>query len=138
MDRGREAILPLVDELRRVLPEHQLLILTGAGIRARHVYGVGLDLGLPAGALAGLAATEAGQNGHMLAALLAERRCLLLAHPTRRPTSSPSTSPPAAAVVSNGYPPYGHHEFPRPSAGSRRTAPTPARSSSPTRSAPAA
>ena len=60
MDRGRDAILPLVDELRRALPEHRMLILTGAGIRARHVYSVGLDLGLPTGALAGLAAKEAG------------------------------------------------------------------------------
>src|SRR5215471_14395972 len=71
MDRGRDAILPLVDEIRKLLPEHRLLILTGAGIRVRHVYGVGLDLGLPAGSLAPLAASEAGQNGHMLAALLA-------------------------------------------------------------------
>src|ERR1700740_3798736 len=49
MDRGHEAILPLVDELRSLLPEHRLLILTGARVRARHVYSVGLDLGLPGG-----------------------------------------------------------------------------------------
>src|SRR5215472_1241828 len=55
MDRGAEAILPLVDELRSLLPEHRLLILTGAGIRARHLYSVGLDLGLPVGSLAPLA-----------------------------------------------------------------------------------
>src|SRR5262249_59761262 len=71
MDRGHQAILPLVDELRTLLPEHRLLILTGAGIRARHVYSVGLDLGLPVGSLAPLAASEAGQNGHILACLLA-------------------------------------------------------------------
>jgi molybdenum storage protein len=64
MDRGRDAILPIVDELRKLLPEHRLLILTGAGIRARHVYGVGLDLDLPVGSLAPLAASEAGQNGN--------------------------------------------------------------------------
>src|SRR5262249_39029738 len=62
MDRGRDAILPIVDELRALLPEHRMLILTGAGIRARHVYSVALDLGLPAGSLAPLAASEAGQN----------------------------------------------------------------------------
>src|SRR3977135_4572378 len=62
MDRGADAILPLVDELRKLLPEHRLLILTGAGIRARHLYSVGLDLGLPAGWLAPLAATQAGQQ----------------------------------------------------------------------------
>jgi molybdenum storage protein len=32
MDRGPEAILPVVDELRKLLPEHRMLILTGAGI----------------------------------------------------------------------------------------------------------
>src|SRR5208337_212106 len=32
MDRGRDAILPIVDEIRKLLPEHRLLILTGAGI----------------------------------------------------------------------------------------------------------
>ena len=71
MDRGRDAIIPLVDEIRKLLPEHRLLILTGAGIRASHLYGVGLDLGLPVGSLAPLAASEAGQNGHILASLLA-------------------------------------------------------------------
>ena len=34
MDRGHEAILPIVGELRALLPEHRMLILTGAGIRA--------------------------------------------------------------------------------------------------------
>ena len=72
MDRGRDAILPIVDEIRKLLPEHRLLILTGAGIRARHLFAVGLDLGLPVGSLAPLAASEAGQNGHILAELLAQ------------------------------------------------------------------
>src|SRR5262245_61601523 len=71
MDRGHEAILPIVDELRALLPEHRMLIMTGAGVRARHLYSVGLALGLPVGSLAPLAASEAGQNGHMLAYLLA-------------------------------------------------------------------
>src|ERR1044072_962233 len=59
MDRGREAILAPGDGLRRALPEHPMLILTGAGIRARHVYSVGLDLGLPTGVLA----SPGGQGG---------------------------------------------------------------------------
>ena len=82
MDRGAEAILPIVDELRKILPEHRLLILTGAGIRARHLYGVGLDLGLPVGSLAPLAASEAGQNGHILASLLAPEGVSYVEHPT--------------------------------------------------------
>src|SRR5215467_5720888 len=111
MDRGRDAILPLVDELRKLLPEHRLLILTGAGLRARHVYGVGLDLGLPVGSLAPLAASEAGQNGHILASLLAAEGVSYIEHPTiaSQLAIHLSSSP---AVVGSAFPPYHHHEFP--------------------------
>jgi len=111
MDRGREAILPLVDELRRALPEHRMLLLTGAGIRARHVYSVGLDLGLPTGALAGLAAKEAGQNGHILAALLANEGVSYIEHPTIANQLAIHLAA-SRAVVGSAFPPYHHHEFP--------------------------
>jgi len=113
MDRGREAILPLVDELRRALPEHRMLILTGAGIRARHLYSVGLDLGLPTGSLAALAASEAGQYGHILAALLANDGVSYLEHPTIANQLAVHLAASRAAVGS-AFPPYHHHEFPPP------------------------
>lgn len=113
MDRGREAILPLVDELRRALPEHRMLLLTGAGIRARHVFSVGLDLGLPTGALASLAAKEAGQNGHLLAALLANEGVSYIEHPTIANQLAIHLAA-SRAVVGSGFPPYHHHEFPPP------------------------
>jgi molybdenum storage protein len=111
MDRGHEAILPLVDELRTLLPEHRLLILTGAGIRARHLYSVGLDLGLPVGSLASLAASEAGQNGHILASLLAPEGVSYIEHPTIASQLAIHLSA-SRAVVGSGFPPYHHHEFP--------------------------
>src|ERR1700741_1201284 len=111
MDRGHEAILPLVDELRTLLPEHLLLILTGAGVRARHVYSVGLDLGLPVGSLAPLAASEAGQNGHMLACLLAPEGVSYIEHPTIASQLAIHLSA-APAGVGSAFPPYHHHEFP--------------------------
>jgi molybdenum storage protein len=111
MDRGHEAILPLVDELRKLLPEHRLLILTGAGIRARHLYSVGLDLGLPVGSLAPLAASEAGQNGHILAALLAPEGVSYVEHPTIASQLAIHLQA-ARAVVGSAFPPYHHHEFP--------------------------
>src|SRR6201995_489662 len=111
MDRGHEAILPLVAELRALLPEHRLLILTGAGIRARHLYSVGLDLGLPVGSLAPLAASEAGQNGHILACLLAPDGVSYIEHPTVASQLAIHLSA-APAVVSSAFPPYHHHEFP--------------------------
>lgn len=111
MDRGAEAILPVVDELRKLLPEHRLLILTGAGIRARHLYSVGLDLGLPVGSLAPLAASEAGQNGHILAALLAPEGVSYVEHPTIANQLAIHLAA-ARAVVGSAFPPYHHHEFP--------------------------
>ncbi|MGY8678122.1 molybdenum storage protein subunit alpha [Bradyrhizobium sp. UFLA05-153] len=111
MDRGHEAILPLVDELRSLLPEHRLLILTGAGVRARHLYSVGLDLGLPVGSLAPLAASEAGQNGHILASLLAPEGVSYIEHPTIASQLAIHLSA-ARAVVGSAFPPYHHHEFP--------------------------
>src|SRR6201996_4780460 len=111
MDRGPEAILPLVDELRRLLPEHRMLILTGAGIRARHLYGVGLDLGLPVGSLAPLAASEAGQNGHILAVLLAPDGVSYIEHPTIANQLALHLTA-TRAVVGSAFPPYHHHEFP--------------------------
>ncbi len=110
MDRGRDAILPLVEELRKLLPEHRMLILTGAGIRARHVYGIGLDLGLPVGSLAPLAASEAGQNGHILAALLAPEGVSYIEHPTIASQLAVHLAA-ARAVVGSAFPPYHHHEF---------------------------
>jgi molybdenum storage protein len=111
MDRGPDAILPVAEELRQILPEHRLLILTGAGIRARHLYSVGLDLGLPVGSLAPLAASEAGQNGHMLASILAPEGVSYIEHPTIANQLAIHLTA-ARAVVGSAFPPYHHHEFP--------------------------
>jgi molybdenum storage protein len=111
MDRGRDAILPIVDELRKLLAEHRLLILTGAGVRARHLYSVALDLGLPVGSLAPLGASEAGQNGHILAALLAADGVSYVEKPTVANQLAIHLSA-ARAVVASAIPPYHHHEFP--------------------------
>lgn len=40
VDRGRAAVYPVVDELVQANQTHQLLIGTGGGTRARHVYSV--------------------------------------------------------------------------------------------------
>jgi molybdenum storage protein len=111
MHRGRDAILPVGDELRKLLPELRLLILTGAGIRARHLYSVGLDPGLPVGSLAPLAASEAGQNGHIFASLLAPEGVSYVEHPTIANQLAIHLSA-ARAIVGSAFPPYHHHEFP--------------------------
>lgn len=111
IDRGLDTIGPVVDELRAALAEHRMLILTGPGIRARHILSVGLDLGLPTGVLAGLASVEAEQNGHLIAALLANEGVSYLQHTTIAHQLAVHLAA-SRAAVSNGYPPYGLYEFP--------------------------
>jgi molybdenum storage protein len=71
IDRGRKAVYPLVDEIVSARKRHQLLIGTGAGTRARHLYSIAADLGLPTGVLTQLGASVASQNAEMLGQLLA-------------------------------------------------------------------
>ena len=111
IDGGRDVLLPVVEELRAAMTTQKLLICTGAGIRARHVMGVGLDLGLPTGALSTLAGREAEQNGHLVAALLAEQGVAYLGHDTVA-HQLPVHLAAADAAVTNGFPPFGAHEFP--------------------------
>src|ERR1700757_1271258 len=51
IDRGRSAVYPLVEEIVANLGKHKMIIGTGAGTRARHIYSLAIDLGLPTGVL---------------------------------------------------------------------------------------
>lgn len=72
VDRGRAAIYPILEELVSNLKEHQMIIGTGAGTRARHAYSVGIDLGMPTGVLGVLGTFVSMQNARMLHYLLAK------------------------------------------------------------------
>jgi molybdenum storage protein len=72
MDRGREAVYPLVDEIVSNLKHHKMILGTGAGTRARHIYSLAIDFGLPSGVLTVLGTAVAWQNAQMLHYLLAK------------------------------------------------------------------
>jgi molybdenum storage protein len=71
IDRGRAAVYPVVDELVAVKRSHQILIGTGAGTRARHLYSLAAELGLPTGVLTDVGSAVADQNAQMLGYLMA-------------------------------------------------------------------
>jgi molybdenum storage protein len=71
LDGGKATTYPLVAAIRTALESHKLVIGTGGGVRSRHVFSIGIDLGLPTGVLAQLAIADALGNAHMLGALLA-------------------------------------------------------------------
>jgi molybdenum storage protein len=71
IDRGAAALFPLVEAFGAALARHKLIIGTGGGLRSRHVFSIGIDLGLPTGVLAQLALADANGNAHILGTLLA-------------------------------------------------------------------
>jgi molybdenum storage protein len=71
LDAGRSATFPVVEALATCLATHKLIIGTGGGARSRHVFSIGIDLGMPTGVLAELAEADALGNAHILGTLLA-------------------------------------------------------------------
>ena len=111
MDRGRSALLPLLDEIVANQPNHRMIIGVGAGVRSRHIFSVGLDLGLPTGALATLSAKDAAQNAYMVSCLLAKHGFVYLEAPFVVQLL-PAMLAAARGAVFNGIPPYALWEHP--------------------------
>jgi len=71
-DRGKDAILPLVDELIEIKKVKQKLVIgVGGGTRVRHTISIALDLGLPVGGVAQLVGAMEELNAILLNTLLA-------------------------------------------------------------------
>ncbi|MDF1630617.1 MAG: hypothetical protein P1U78_12550 [Alcanivoracaceae bacterium] len=71
MDRGAEAIMPLVDAIAKLNSNYRMVIGVGGGARARHTYSIGIDLGLPIGGLARIVGGVEENNRDILQFLLA-------------------------------------------------------------------
>jgi molybdenum storage protein len=110
MDRGHSALLPLLDEIVANQPQHQMIVGVGAGVRSRHIFSVGLDLGLPTGALAALSAKDAAQNAYMVSCLLAKHGFVYLEAPFVVQLLPAMLA--ARGAVFNGIPPYSLWEHP--------------------------
>jgi molybdenum storage protein len=113
IDRGRQALLPLVAAIGEALASRTLIIGTGGGVRTRHVFSVGLDLGLPTGVLAQLAIADALGNAHILGTLLAHHGVVAIP-PEIFGHLLPFFVKAAPGVIFNGDPPYSIWEHPPP------------------------
>jgi len=71
-DRGREALVPLADEIAGLRGKHHMVIGVGGGTRVRHTMSIALDLGLPTGGVAQLVGAMEEANAVLLNALLAK------------------------------------------------------------------
>ncbi len=113
IDRGRHALFPLAEAIGDALAGRTLIIGTGGGVRSRHVFSIGLDLGLPTGVLAQLAIADSLGNAHILGTLLAPRGVVAIP-PEIFGHLLPFFVKGAPGVIFNGDPPYSIWEHPPP------------------------
>lgn len=110
IDYGREVMHPLCAEIGALSKKHKMLVVTGGGGRVRHIMDIGIDLGMPTGVLAELAAKISEQNAIMVSILLSEY------NGTRIHTSDILELPMLLKLgilpVTHGTPPYGLYEHP--------------------------
>jgi len=110
VDYGREVVLPLLEEIGGLSESHRILVVTGGGVRVRHVLDLGADLGMPTGVLAELAGKISEQNAEIVTLLLSRwsgtrvKSGDLLELPTLFKLG--------LLPVVHGTPPYGLFEYP--------------------------
>ena len=111
MDRGSKALLPILDVLVEAKDRHKILLMTGGGTRARHVYNIGVDLGMPTGVLSKLGDKVSWQNAEMLAVLLSKHGGVKIGHGDNLEQLTMFCRL-GFLPITYGIPPYGFFEHP--------------------------
>lgn len=111
MDRGGEALFPILKELIKAKEEFKILLMTGGGTRARHVYNIGIDLGMPTGVLSKLGDKVSWQNAEMLSVLLSKHGGVKIGHGDHLEQLTMFCRL-GYLPITYGVPPYGFFEHP--------------------------
>ncbi|HJV34910.1 uridylate kinase [Geomonas sp.] len=110
IDYGREVVFPLMEEIGTLSQQQKVLVVTGGGVRVRHILDIGIDLGMPTGVLAELASKISEQNAEIVTLLLSKWGG------TRVKTGDLLELPTLLHLnllpVIHGTPPYGLYEHP--------------------------
>jgi len=111
MDRGGEALFPILDVLIEAKEKYKILLMTGGGTRARHVYNIGVDLGMPTGVLSKLGDKVSWQNAEMLSVLLSKHGGVKIGHGDNLEQLTMFCRL-GYLPITYGIPPYGFFEHP--------------------------
>lgn len=71
-DRGAKALPQVVKEIGENRNKHKMLVTTGGGTRSRHIYSLGMELGMPTGMMGKFGSAISEQNALMVATLLSQ------------------------------------------------------------------
>ncbi len=111
MDRGARVLLPILDTLVKAKEEYKILLMTGGGTRARHVYSIGVELGMPTGVLSKLGDKVSWQNAEMLSVLLSKHGGVKIGHGDNLEQLTMFCRL-GYLPITYGIPPYGFFEHP--------------------------
>ncbi len=103
-DRGAQVLPQIIKEIVANRKKHKLLITTGGGTRSRHIYAIGLELGMPVGVIARFGSTIAEQNAMLVSVLLAPWGGIKINHADL--LKLPNYYGQGGIPVTSGMPPY--------------------------------
>ncbi len=111
LDTGRALTYPVVEALAACLESKRLILSTGGGARSRHVFSIGIDLGMPTGVLSQLTQADALGTAHILGTLLAPYGVVAIP-PEIFGHLLPMFVRSVPGVICTGVPPYSLWEHP--------------------------
>ena len=109
-DRGARAVPAIIKEIVANKDKHKMLITTGGGTRSRHIYSIGLELGMPTGIIAKFGSSVSEQNALLISMLLSPWGGIKIGHDeiVKLPTYFSQDCIP----VMHGMPPYDYFAIP--------------------------
>lgn len=103
-DRGVKALPAILKEIVANREKNKMLITTGGGTRSRHIYTIGLEMGMPTGVIARFGSMISDQNALMVATLLSPWGGIKMAHSDI--VKLPTYFAEGIIPVMHGMPPY--------------------------------
>ena len=109
-DRGGKAVPDVIREIVANKDEHKMLLTTGGGTRSRHIYAIGLELGMPTGIIARFGSSVSEQNALLISMLLSPWGGIKIGHD--EVVKLPTYFAQGCIPVMHGMPPYDYFAIP--------------------------
>jgi molybdenum storage protein len=109
-DRGIKALPGVIKEIAANKRTHRMLITTGGGTRSRHIYAIGLELGMPTGIIAKFGSSVSEQNALLVSTLLSQWGGIKIGHDDV--IKLPMYFAQDCIPVLHGMPPYDYFAIP--------------------------
>ena len=111
-DLGKKALPAVVREIASLKDRHKMLLTTGGGTRSRHIYAIGLELGMPTGIISKFGSSVSEQNALLVSTLLSPWGGIKIGHDEIM--KLPTYFSQGCIPVMHGMPPYDYFALPAP------------------------